>query len=109
MGNQGFPLRGTSLALGRLVHERNNNCFCYISKQTKHVSTNEYRLNRQTCPRIQIVPTLILTSDVVGLELFHLFVGTRCCHSFLSVCFPGVSLPRTLHDGDSRGGRVCLP
>ena len=28
-----------------------------ISKQATHVSTNEYRLNRQTCPGIRSVPT----------------------------------------------------
>ena len=33
---------------------------------------------------MQSVPTLILTSGVVGIGHFRLFVGTRRCHSFFS-------------------------
>ena len=34
-------------------------------KQTRHQSTNECRLNRQTCPRIQSVPTLKLLWETI--------------------------------------------
>ena len=36
-----------------VVHERNKASLLSLSKQHIHVSTNEYRLNRQTYPRIQ--------------------------------------------------------
>ena len=38
------------------VHERNTAVFLLISNQVTHVSTNGYRLNRQTGPGIQSVP-----------------------------------------------------
>ena len=40
-------------------------CSFSICKKTTHASTNEYRFNRQTCPGIQSVPTLTITSGVV--------------------------------------------
>ena len=66
MENQRFSLRDTSLGLSLRVHEREQNFSSSISTQTTHVSTNEYRLTRQTCPGISSVPTLILTSGVDG-------------------------------------------
>ena len=46
-----------------VVHERNKAALLLSpTKQTSHVSTTEYRLNKQTCPGIQNVPhALILT------------------------------------------------
>ena len=63
MENQGVFRRDTSLALSLRMRKRNELLF-FVSKQTTHVSANEYRLNRQTCPGIQSVPTLILTIDI---------------------------------------------
>ena len=54
MRKQGFSA-GTSLALSLRMHERNKAVLLSLSKQ--YVSTNEYRLNRQTCSGIQSVPT----------------------------------------------------
>ena len=42
------------------MHERNK-ATLLISKQTTHVSANEYRLDGRFCPGIQSVPTLIIT------------------------------------------------
>ena len=68
MENQGFSQRGTSLALSLLrEHERNKVAALFLlslSEKTAHVSANEYRLNRQTCPGIQTDPTSILASAI---------------------------------------------
>ena len=64
MENQAFwgSQRGTSLVLSLRVHERIKTALLLSPTRTTHVSTNEYRLHRQTCPGIQGVSTLILTS-----------------------------------------------
>ena len=65
MENQGFSQRGTSLALTLSSCSKANKAALLLSlcKHRTHVSTNDYRLinNRQTCPGIPRVPTLILT------------------------------------------------
>ena len=73
------------------------------------MSPNEYLINRQTCQGIQECPDLGINKWRLRLRTFRLSVGTRCVHSFRPFAFLGVSLPRALHVGDSRGGRVCFP
>ena len=71
---RGFPERherGLLVVSVSVVHERNKAALLSISKQATHVSTNEYRLNRQACSGIQSVPLpMILTSGVFGLGCF---------------------------------------
>ena len=65
MRKQGFSA-GTSLALSLRMHERNKAVLLSLSKQ--YVSTNEYRLNRQTCSGIQSVRTPDLNSTLIAVN-----------------------------------------
>ena len=61
-GKPGVFQRDTSVVSVSVVHERNKAVLLSLSKQHIHVSTNEYRLIRQTCPGTQSVPlSMILT------------------------------------------------
>ena len=73
------------------------------------MSPNEYLLNRQNQTSDTQCPDLDLNKWRLRLRSFHLFVDTRCVHSFLAFCGFGVRSLRTLHDEDSRGAKVCFP
>ena len=71
MENQIFCQRRTSLVSVPTVYEWNKNYSSSIPKQTTHVSTNECRLNSQTCQGYKVSRLPILTSGVDGRTVAH--------------------------------------
>ena len=62
MENQGFSQRARAWLSVSACTKGIKLLFFYLYANKTHVSTNEYRFNRQTCPGIQSVPTLDFNS-----------------------------------------------